>query len=71
VKCFFDEEEARGTCRFCGRAVCAAHGASRMPYIASVFVGARNTPKAVVINDALWCGTCKPEPHPLAMPEIF
>jgi hypothetical protein len=42
-----------------------------MPYIASVFVGARNTPKAVVVNDALWCGTCKPEPHPVPMPEIF
>ena len=71
MQCFFDDNAARGTCRFCGRAVCHEHASKRMPYIASLFVGARNTPKAIVVNDALWCGTCKPEPQPVAMPEIY
>ena len=34
-----------------------------MPYIATIFVGASNTPKAVVVADALWCGVCKPEAY--------
>ncbi len=42
-----------------------------MPYIISVYVGASNTPKAVVVGDALWCGECKPEAEPIPMPEIF
>jgi len=40
MKCFFDENEARGTCRFCGRAVCKEHAEKRMPYIATIYVGA-------------------------------
>lgn len=30
-------------------------------YLATINVGASNTPKAVVVADALWCGTCKPQ----------
>jgi hypothetical protein len=71
VKCFFDENEARGLCRFCGRGVCKDHAEKRLPYIATVYVGANNTPKAVVVPDALWCGECKPEPQPVPMPEIY
>ena len=71
MKCFFDENEARGVCRFCGRCVCKDHASGRMPYVTSVYVGADNTPKAVVVPDALWCGVCKPEPEPVAMPEIY
>ena len=71
MKCFFDDSDARGTCRFCGRAVCREHAVKRMPYIASVFVGASSTPKAIVVADALWCGECRPEGQPVPMPEIY
>ncbi len=71
MKCFFDENDARGVCRFCGRCICTEHAAKRMPYITSVYVGAGNTPKAVVVSDALWCGVCKPEAEPVSMPEIY
>jgi hypothetical protein len=71
VNCFFDDKAACGVCRFCGRAVCKDHAQKRMPYITSVYVGAANTPKAIVVDDALWCGTCKPEPEPVPMPEIL
>jgi hypothetical protein len=51
--------------------VCKDHAEKRMPYITSVYVGANNTPKAVVVADALWCGTCTPEAEPVSMPEIY
>jgi hypothetical protein len=71
VKCFFDDNEARGVCRFCGRATCKEHAEKRLPYITTIYVGAGNTPKAVVVADALWCGECKPEAQPVPMPEIY
>ena len=71
MKCFFDDNEARGVCRFCGRAMCSTHTEKRIPYIATIFVGASNTPKAVVVADALWCGECKPEAQPVPMPELY
>jgi hypothetical protein len=37
----------------------------------SAVIGAANTPKAVVVADALWCGTCKPEAEPVPIPEIY
>jgi hypothetical protein len=71
VKCFFDDHEAVGVCRFCGRATCKEHAEQRLPYIATIFVGANSTPKAVVVADAVWCGHCKPEAQPVPMPEIY
>ena len=46
VKCFFDDNDARGVCRFCGRATCKDHAEKRLPYITTIYVGASNTPKA-------------------------
>ncbi len=71
MKCFFDENDARGECRFCGRAVCRDHAEKRMPYIATIYVGENNLPKAVAVEDALWCGTCKPAAEPIPMPELY
>ena len=42
-----------------------------MPAIISIYVGAGNVPKAVVVSDALFCGQCKPQPEPVEMPEIY
>jgi hypothetical protein len=42
-----------------------------LPYIVTIFVGEGNTPKAVVVADALWCGFCKPQPEPVEMPELY
>ena len=68
--CHFCEEQARGVCRFCGRALCKKH-ATKMPYILTVFVGKDQVPKAVVVADVLYCGTCKPQPEPIEMPELY
>ena len=42
-----------------------------MPFIVTIYVGARQTPKTVVVADALFCGECKPQPEPIEMPEFF
>jgi hypothetical protein len=70
MKCYHCEEEARGVCSFCGRALCKEH-MKTMPAILSIYVGEANTPKAVVVSDALYCGVCKPQPEPIEMPEIY
>ena len=70
MKCNKCKQDATGVCRFCGRAICdSCH--SNMPFILSVYVGEYETPKAIVVADALWCGICKPQPEPIPMPEIY
>lgn len=68
--CHHCGQTAMGICKFCGRAVCANHH-SQMPVILSVYVGRAQTPKTIVVADALWCGVCKPQPEPIPMPEIY
>jgi hypothetical protein len=68
--CFQCDEQARGVCIFCGRAMCKTH-MKKSPAIISIFVGEGNTPKAVVVSDALFCGLCKPQPEPVEMPELY
>jgi hypothetical protein len=68
--CFQCDEQARGVCIFCGRAVCKTH-MQNLPAIVTIFVAEGNTPKAVVVADALFCGLCKPQPEPVALPELL
>jgi hypothetical protein len=42
-----------------------------MPYPIAVYVGEENTPKMIVVADALICGLCNPQPEPIPMPEIY
>ena len=51
-------------------AICKEH-ASQMPSIEAIYVGKNDTPRAVVVADALCCGECHPEPQPVDMPEIY
>lgn len=68
--CHQCKDPAIGICKFCGRAVCPKHH-HNMPIILAAFLGRDNTPKTIVVADALWCGVCKPQPEPIPMPEIF
>ena len=70
MQCWNCDHQAQGVCRFCGLAVCKDH-LSKMPFILAIYVGERQTPKAVTVDDALHCGVCKPRPEPIEMPEIF
>jgi hypothetical protein len=68
--CFHCDQPARGVCQFCGRALCREH-MRKMPYIITVYLGEGETPKAIVVADALFCGACKPQPEPIEMPELY
>ena len=70
VLCYFCDQPARGVCHFCGRALCKDH-AKTMPSIITMYVGDKQTPKAIVVADALYCGMCKPQPEPIEMPELY
>jgi hypothetical protein len=68
--CWVCDRPANASCRFCGRFICKDH-ASKMPFILTMYVGARNTPKAVIVADAIWCGLCRPQGEPIEMPEYY
>jgi hypothetical protein len=68
VDCWQCRRVAVATCRFCGRAVCENHAVTK-PYVLELFRGAGTT-KALVVEDAIHCGTCTPRPDPIDLPEL-
>jgi len=69
MNCIHCERTAHATCRFCGRAVCKDHIRS-FPYIVSLYRGEDGIQKAVVVPDAVYCGSCKPREQPVPLPEL-
>jgi hypothetical protein len=65
MKCIECEQDARAVCQFCGRAVCESHIQTRR--FVSGFSGKAGFwnmgQNAVSVEDAVWCGKCKPEYH--------
>jgi hypothetical protein len=57
-----------GVCRFCGRGTCEDH-AQTHPYILELFK-TKDVTKVLLVEDALFCGTCTPRPDPLDLPEL-
>lgn len=70
MECWQCGKPARGMCVFCGRSVCKEH-VQEMPHPLAMFVGQAQTPKMVVVANALYCGKCRPQPEPIEMPEIY
>jgi hypothetical protein len=70
MRCHACGEEAIGICVFCGRGVCAQHHREQ-PNILAIFNGRDGVPKTVFVADALFCGTCRPQPEPVAIPEFY
>jgi hypothetical protein len=68
VDCWTCRRTALGSCRFCGRGVCEDH-AQEKPFILELFRGAEGI-KALVVEDALHCGTCNPRPDPIPLPGL-
>jgi hypothetical protein len=68
MDCWHCKRTAVGVCRFCGRAVCENHVNTR-PFILDVYRG-DGAPRALVVEDALHCGACKPRPDPVDLPEL-
>ena len=70
VNCWHCRQIAVGSCRFCGRAVCADHAETR-PYPIAVYRGGpEQTPRMLVVDDALHCGACTPRENPVELPEL-
>jgi hypothetical protein len=70
MTCWFCAKSARGACRFCGRGLCEDH-AKFGPYVLAVSRSAsRERSEALVVEDALECGTCRPRPQPVPLPEL-
>jgi hypothetical protein len=68
MDCWHCRRTAVATCRFCGRAVCENHAKTR-PFILELFrqdAGRR----ALVVEDAIFCGACTPRPDPIEIPEL-
>jgi len=68
MDCWHCRRTAVGTCRFCGRGVCEDHAKTK-PFVLELFRANEST-KALVVEDALFCGACKPRPAPVALPEL-
>jgi len=69
MDCWHCRRTAVGTCRFCGRGVCEDH-VETAPYVLELFRGAAGVTRALVVEDALYCGACTPRPDPLDLPEL-
>jgi hypothetical protein len=70
MDCWICKRTALGVCRFCGRGICEEH-ARFHPYILSLYAShSKEAVKALVVDDALHCGVCKPRPDPVELPEL-
>lgn len=67
MDCWHCRKTAIGACRFCGRGICQDH-VETLPYVIELF--GRDVTKALVVEDALYCGACTPRPDPLELPEL-
>lgn len=68
MDCWHCRKTALGTCRFCGRGLCEDHVQTH-PFVLDLLREGGGT-KALVVEDALYCGTCRPRPDLLALPEL-
>jgi hypothetical protein len=69
MECWHCNRPAHGVCRFCGRAICRDH-AQRMPFILETFNDHEGHTKAIVVDDTLYCGLCKPKDTPIELKNI-
>jgi hypothetical protein len=66
MECWTCSEPAAAVCRFCGRASCHGH-ARTLPYVVSAWHGEKEQVHALVVEDAIWCGSCRPHPAPVRL----
>jgi hypothetical protein len=66
MNCWHCDRPAHGVCQFCGRAVCRDH-VRAMPFILAIYQSKGGEHKAVVVEDTLHCGVCKPREAPVTL----
>jgi Uncharacterized protein conserved in archaea (DUF2180) len=68
MDCWHCHRTAVGSCRFCGRGICEDH-VETLPFVLELFK-TQDVTHALVVEDALYCGACRPRPDPLSLPEL-
>lgn len=63
MRCWIRGEEAEGLSRFCGRGVRKKHTRTCAFLFETWEDGA--VLRGLAVEDALWCGACKPRPDPM------
>ena len=74
MECWTCSEPAAACCRFCGRATCRQH-AQTLPFVITAWRGAaeaggraaQGAVNALVVEDAVFCGACRPHPAPVRL----
>ncbi len=69
MNCWHCDRPAQGACRFCGRGLCRDH-VKKMPFILEIFKGKHDEHRAIVVEDTLYCGVCKPHESPVTLKEL-
>lgn len=69
MECWHCNRPAQGVCRFCGRALCRDH-VKTMPFILAVFKDQQGKNAALVVEDTLHCGVCKPRGAPVVLKDL-
>ncbi len=69
MNCWHCERPAHGNCAFCGRAVCRDHVKS-LPRIIDIYNKGEDGHFAFVVNNALYCGVCKPREDPIRLERL-
>ena len=69
MDCWHCRLTAVGACRFCGRGLCEDHVGSK-PFVLTLDRTRDGVSRALVVEDALYCGVCKPRPEPVELPEL-
>jgi hypothetical protein len=69
MNCWHCRLVAVGACRFCGRGLCEDHVQSQ-PFVISLDRTTDGTSRALVVEDALYCGVCRPRADPVELPEL-
>lgn len=68
MDCWHCRRTAVGACRFCGRGICEDH-VENHPFILDTFRAGERV-RALVVEDALYCGACTPRPEPIDLPDL-
>lgn len=70
MECWTCSQPAAGTCRFCGRSTCRSH-ARTLPYVLTAWGEGQGVVNALVVEDAVFCGGCRPHPVPVRLDKVL
>jgi hypothetical protein len=70
MECWICSQPSSAICRFCGRSTCRQHVES-LPYVLATWSQVPGEVLALVVDDGVHCGTCKPHPQPIRLDQLL